>query len=237
MATYNGARFVRQQIDSILPQLSNGDELIVVDDASTDNTVEIVREYRDDRIRLTQNSQNVGVVKTFERALELALGDLIFLADQDDLWDPEKVSIFRREFLTHPEAAIIVSDARVIDADGRTLGTWNDRLPFSPGLATNLLKNRYVGCLMAFRRDLLSSCLPFPPRVPMHDSWLGLMGRFRGKTLFIPKCLVSYRRHPSTVTTGKHAGFLRMLRWRLTLFRHLILRTTSGLIRSRHDEK
>lgn len=228
MATYNGAKFVRQQIESILPQLGATDEVIIVDDASTDETVEIIHQLRDGRIHLVQNARNEGVVKAFERALQLATGDLIFLADQDDLWDATKVATLRREFDRDPKTTLLVSDATMIDADGNVLGRWSERRPFSSGLVTNLIRNRFVGCLMAFRRRLLDASLPFPPDIPMHDAWIGLMGHFCGRTRSVPQCLVSYRRHGATVTTGKHADFFTMLRWRVTLIRHLLVRANSG---------
>lgn len=92
MATYNGAEFVTEQIASILPQLAPGDEIVIVDDASTDDTLEVISRIDDPRIRLVRNEVNLGYVHTFERALATTRGEVIFLSDQDDEWFPERVS-------------------------------------------------------------------------------------------------------------------------------------------------
>jgi hypothetical protein len=223
MAAYNGALFIQEQIASIMPQLEDADELIVVDDASGDNTVAIVEGFCDPRIRVLRHPSNCGVVATFERALGEARGETIFLSDQDDIWRPEKVAVCREYFDSHPDVSLVLSDAEIIDGSGRVVeATWMAKGGFRDGILPNLIRNRYLGCVMAFRRNLLSSCLPFPPDLPMHDWWIGIVNRLGGKAALIPQVLMSYRRHAENVTTGQHAPLLRMLWWRWSLGRNLL---------------
>jgi glycosyltransferase involved in cell wall biosynthesis len=225
MAAYNGALFIEEQIASILPQLSSSDELLIVDDASEDDTPRIVLSFRDDRIKLLRNNQNRGVIRSFERALASCRGDLIFLSDQDDLWRPNKVETFRRFFAANPAITLALSDARVIDQDGREISaSWTGDKGFRPGLMRNLLKNRYHGCAMAFRKTVLRRCLPFPPRIPMHDMWIGLTNEVFGRTGFIGETLFSYRRHGANATGEKHAAIGQMIRWRWNLAASLFAR-------------
>jgi len=152
MATYNGERFVTAQLQSILAQLGPGDEVVIVDDASTDNTVALIRNFRDDRIRLLANCKNSGVLKSFERALGEARGDHLFFSDQDDVWLPGKVDSVIAEF-GKTGALAIVTDAIVVDHDGNTLHesyfAWRGS---GPGLLKNFHKNTFLGCCMALRQ-------------------------------------------------------------------------------------
>ena len=100
MATYNGARYLRQQLESIFSQLAPEDEIVIVDDASQDATCAIVMEFKDARVRLLRNPRNVGVLGSFERAIRNTTGDVIFLSDQDDVWRGDKVRKFRAAFWT-----------------------------------------------------------------------------------------------------------------------------------------
>src|SRR5438105_4213535 len=117
MATYNGARFLKAQLESILRQLGPGDELIVVDDQSGDSSREIVESFQDARLSLYINDRNLGPVRTFERALTLSSGDVVFFSDQDDLWLEGKVAVCAQALKDSGKAAV-VSDAKVVDEDG-----------------------------------------------------------------------------------------------------------------------
>ena len=225
MATYNGSRFIKQQISSILEQTARVDEIIIVDDASSDNTVDILKSLCDARFMLLQNQINIGVVRSFERSIMHATGDLIFLCDQDDIWRPDKVELFKQLFASHPDITIVISDANVIDEHGKKVReSWFGFPRFIPGLLANLRRNRYTGCLLALRKSVLAYCLPIPPRVPMHDMWIGILCQLYGKVGYLPEPLVSYRRHRDNVTSEKHASFLQMATWRFWLFWELAKR-------------
>ena len=221
MATYNGERYVAQQLSSILVQLDEKDEIVIMDDASTDETCRRIRALGDPRIRLVEHGNNRGVLRTFEDALRHASGDVIFLSDQDDIWVHDKVSTVMRALAEHPEVALVASDTALIDEDGKLTAEsyFRPRGEFKPGFWANWVRNRYGGCTLAFRAELLNDILPFPHRRDtLHDIWIGIRNSLSGHgTLYIDKPLVLNRRHESTATGRKRLGILRKLRGRLGL--------------------
>jgi glycosyltransferase involved in cell wall biosynthesis len=237
MAAHNGSRYIHEQIASILPQLGKRDELIVVDDASGDNTTALIESFGDGRVRVMRNVQNVGAVRSFERAVQLASGDIIFLSDQDDIWHSDKVRAFITRFAADPTVTLVIGNGELIDADGRPLG---ERIysngSFATGVLANLLKNRYQGAAMAFRREVAEVALPFPKGIPMHDSWIGLVNAIIGKAAYLDEPLLLYRRHGSNSTVGKHGPIPRMLAQRWTLARELACRA-GRLVRARRELK
>jgi glycosyltransferase involved in cell wall biosynthesis len=224
MATYNGERFISEQIVSILPQLKREDELVVVDDCSTDRSVPIIESFQDTRIVLLRNQQNCGVLKAFERALCNASGQVIFLADQDDVWRADKVEKTISLFRARPDVSLVQSGIEIIDAVGNISAVKNLKLKrFKAGLLHNLISNSYQGSAMAFRRSILQYCLPFPDDIPMHDMWIGIINEFVGKAEFIDEPLLYFRRHGRNVSPHRHAPFFQMLRWRWSLVKNLAL--------------
>ncbi|HEX4007830.1 MAG TPA: glycosyltransferase family 2 protein [Acidobacteriaceae bacterium] len=225
MAAWNSARFIREQIASILPQLGEHDELVIVDDASQDDTCAIIESFCDARLRVVRQERNLGVVRSFAHALEEARGDIVFLADHDDIWRADKVEKFLQLFREHPEVTVAMSDLVVIDASGTVVSEprFGDK-KFHAGLLRNLVRNRYQGSAMAFRRSVLQRCLPFPADIPMHDQWIGLVNQFRGRTGFIPEPLLFYRRHGANESPSTHAAWGKMLRWRWAMLKNLVLR-------------
>lgn len=192
IATYNGSQFIKEQIDSILPQLGREDEIIISDDSSTDNTLEIVRSYNDKRIRIFSDNKFHSPIFNFENALKHAKGDYIFLSDQDDVWMDNKVEKMMEAL---QQFSLVVSDCYVVDKDCNIICNSFFKERPTTGILKNLIKNNYLGCCMAFRKELLSKALPFPKRIAMHDIWLGLCGALFYDTAFIPDKLIMYRRH------------------------------------------
>jgi GT2 family glycosyltransferase len=223
MATYNGERFIHDQLASILAQLQNEDEVVVVDDASSDGTVAIVENFCEERIRLIRQPSNRGIVATFGRALEEARGELIFLADQDDIWRADKVAKIKGLFSADPELSLVQSDCSIIDADGSVIAERQvESKGFYAGALQNLLRNLYQGSTMAFRRSILEYCLPIPADIPMHDMWIGIVNQFVGKAAFINEPLICYRRHGKNESPEKHAPLAQMIRWRWVVIKNLI---------------
>lgn len=202
MATCNGERYIRRQLATILPQLAADDELVIADDSSEDGTLAIITEFNDPRIRLFSGNTFRNPVKNFEFALKQAGGTILVLADQDDVWLPNKLSIVRDSFARQPERPyLIVLDARVVDEHEQELfPSVLAKIKAGPGFVKNLVNNRYIGCCMAFSSDLLERALPFPACVPMHDMWLGQLCERIGTTEFIPEVTMLYRRHDSSQT-------------------------------------
>jgi glycosyltransferase involved in cell wall biosynthesis len=207
MAAFQGEKFICAQLQSILRQLSADDEVIVVDDCSSDGTRDVVRSLRDPRILLVEHARNRGVTKTFEEALGRATGDIIFLSDQDDVWADDKVRAVLDIFQTDSEVMVVASDAALIDQCGKLLGRsyYETRGRFRSGLFSNLIRCKFLGCTMAFRSELLEKVLPFPGKFKvMHDLWIGSVNALRrGRTFYLDQNLVFYRRHSGAVTAGK----------------------------------
>lgn len=160
IATYNGEKFIKQQLTSILEQLAPADEIIVSDDNSKDNTRNIIEELNDGRIKIIDGPGMGSPTKNFEQALKHAKGDYIFLADQDDVWKEGKVSICMKYLKDY---CCVVSDATVTDGDLKETSSSFFRLNNTKyGKWYNLLlKNGYLGCCMAFRKELLNAAIPF----------------------------------------------------------------------------
>ena len=202
MATFNGARFVERQIATILEQLAPEDELVVSDDSSADDTVAIVRAFADPRIRILDGNAFRSPLGNFEHAIRQARGDTIVLADQDDVWLDNKLPLVRELFSGEVRRPyLVVLDAEIVDEGEHPLEpSVLAKLHAGPGLLKNLWTNRYLGCCMAFSRDLLDVALPFPEGVGMHDIWLGQLCERVGTTAFVPVVTMRYRRHAGTAT-------------------------------------
>lgn len=226
MAAYNGERYITAQLQSILSQLAEEDEVIVVDDASTDGTRERVRSLQDSRIRLIEHQRNLGVVRSFEDAIRAASNGILFLSDQDDLWVPDKVSTVLQQFQDNPSVTLVASDAAPIDQDGNSISEsyFAAKGRFRPGLFANLIRNSYIGCTLAFRASCVSEFLPFPHGYDvLHDIWIGVRNSLScGQTVFIDQPLILYRRHPDTLTGRKNLTLARRIRVRFHLLLALI---------------
>lgn len=206
MAAYNGAKYIEQQLRSVLDQLSDEDEVVIVDDGSQDETVQLIEQMDDARIKLLLHGSNRGVVETFEDALRCASGEFLFLCDDDDIWPEGKVRRFLSAFAENPAAAIVISGVRVIDEDGASVAASPFRRRFVPGFWKNVIRNHYQGSAMAMRASLLGQILPFPKsRWFVHDAWIGTRAELLGsRIVFIDEELLLYRRHSQNVTR-KHS--------------------------------
>lgn len=225
IATYNGERYLREQLDSILPQLSEGDEIVISDDGSTDHTVEIIKSYQSEKIILLENHASKSPVSNFENALRHAKNEVIFLADQDDVWENDKVRIMLEHLKSYQ---LVISDASIIDSEGTMTAASFFKLNGSrPGLLKNLMRNSYIGCTMAFDRTILRHALPFPEETPMHDWWIGLVAELFGKVYFCEMSLVRYRRHAdnASASAGRSPNtFIEKLKMRYHLVLNLVRR-------------
>lgn len=198
MATYNGGKYIKEQIDSILPQLGENDEIVVSDDGSKDDTCAIIDSYNDSRITLFHNEGKHGFIGNFENALRRCNGDYIFLSDQDDFWKPNKVASVMKQLRDY---SLVIHDAEIVDGEGVSKGyTYYSSMHHSSLFLMNLWKTRWLGCCMAFRREVLNYCLPFPSKIEGHDYWIGMMGMLKFKYLFMPDVLMCYRRHGDNVS-------------------------------------
>jgi glycosyltransferase involved in cell wall biosynthesis len=230
MAVYNGERYLEEQLRSILVQLGDDDEVIIVDDRSADRSMQLVKNMADPRVVLLQNELNIGPIATFERAIGASKGRHIFLSDQDDIWQSNKVKRTLQVFAS-TNCLLVVSDARVVDAERRVLNESLFSLRQSgPGFWRNLYKNGFVGCCMAIRSDAKEIFLPFPTPISMYDQWIGLCTTVAGRVHFIDDALIDYRRHRRNVTHLTHGSFGSMIGKRIIFFRLIVLRISRILL-------
>jgi glycosyltransferase involved in cell wall biosynthesis len=224
MATYNGEKYIEAQLNSILCQLDKDDEIVISDDGSTDKTLEIVRSYQESRIKILHNTKRGGVIGNFENALTKANGEYIFLADQDDVWEENKVRVCLKNL---EDCDVVVSDCAIVDADLKIITpSFFQKNNTRKGFLNNLYHNSYIGCCMAFRRTVLQKCLPFPKHIPMHDTWMGFVAELCYTTRFIPQVLVLYRRHGNNITPTSQPsqyGMLKKIAFRWNLIRYIPL--------------
>ncbi len=208
MATYNGARYVREQLASILNQGRLPEQIVVSDDHSSDDTIAIVREVLADfpgEVVVVSNPGERGVVANFSHALSFVSTELVALSDQDDLWHPDKLEAMTSAFAARSELTLLHTDARLVDAAGVVQhGTLLQTLSMSSaerraeheGRAfTVLLRRNFVtGATTLFRRTLLDSALPVPEGW-LHDEWLAFVAAATGVVDFLELPLIDYRQH------------------------------------------
>ncbi len=224
IATYNGERYIRQQIESIVCQLNVDDEIIVSDDGSTDGTLDIVKGIGDKRIKIIEGPGRKSPILNFECALKASKGDFIFLSDQDDVWKPDKVEICMKWLKTYH---CVVSDAEVTDNRLKLLyPSLYAIMQVRQGRIYNTIwKNGYTGCCMAFRRNVLEASLPFPKNIPMHDIWIGNVAAYKYNVILIPDRLIHFRRHENTIScNGKGSKFTiwQQMKFRLNIIKNII---------------
>ena len=230
MATYHGEKYREVQINSILSNISDKDEFIISDDGRDESFLNsLLREKEQGKPFIPLEGPGKGVVKNFEHAVRHAKGDIIFLADQDDVWTIDKVEKVM-ECFQNPECILVLHDADLIDENGRQIEESFYAIRGSrPGIMKNIWKNSYIGCCMAFRRELLEYALPFPKsKILLHDMWLGLVAEQHGKVEFIEDKLLHYRRHGSNVSDMEHFPIYKMIYKRLYACVALIIRRIRG---------
>lgn len=202
LATYNGERFLREQIDSLLSQTYPNIEIVAVDDCSSDSSIEILNEYFRNHKNFTvhRNETNLGYVKTFEKGIRLSQGSVVSLCDQDDVWEQEKISKTMNALLEN-ESVAAYCDSLLIDCDGHSLNlkisdvknlcAYKNSIPFFIG-------NCVSGHACLFTREFANEIMPFPNDV-IHDWWIAFNATLREKLSYVKEPLVRYRQHAANV--------------------------------------
>ncbi len=226
LATCNGQRFLRDQLNSFLSQTRRPDELVVCDDRSNDQTPGILTEFCELApfpVRIIQNERRLGIIKNFEQAVGLCGGDVIFLSDQDDSWAPEKLARHETVYLCHPDVGLVFSNGEVVDEALAPLGyTLYDTFGVHPrrqramnaGYALDQLVkcSRVTGCTLSFRADCRDILLPLSG-LWLHDEWISLIMSSIARVRSLPETLIRYRRHHTqAVGAIDPANFDRALR-------------------------
>lgn len=260
MAVYNGERFIQEQLDSFVHQTRLPDELVVSDNASTDRTVEILRDFASQApfpVRIFINDRNLGVSKNFERAIRECIGDIIFLSDCDDVWYSSKIARMEAAFEADPTVGVVICDADMVDGRLQPLGrtAWQNlgtRISvrqiqkIADGRA-RFLKQCFLtqGNCLAFRSRLRSVFMPLPSsewfRKGWHDYFIAwsivYSGAANPRAINTP--LVAWRRHAQSISAMPEAKLFRRLSWRLAGFRQhpskILLPVLQSVERARWD--
>ncbi|MDP1725758.1 MAG: glycosyltransferase family 2 protein [Bacteroidota bacterium] len=225
IATYNGEKYIAEQLRTILNQLNSEDEIIISDDSSTDNTIGIINSFNDKRIIIYPNQKFNSPIFNFEHAISKAKNHYIFLSDQDDLWVEGRVESMKQML---SEYDVVVCDHSIIDENGNIiLKSYFEIIHAGPGVIKNLLKSTYFGCCMAFNRRILEIALPFPKHIPMHDIWIALVADLFYRTKFIDFPYTLYRKHSGNTSTASELksnfSFMKKLTFRINTLRYLPL--------------
>jgi len=224
IATYNGEKYIFEQLTSILSQISENDEVIISDDGSTDKTIEIISSINDNRIRIFHHQKehlfkyklvrNMNYAsQNFEHALLQCKGDFIFLADQDDIWKQNKVSTCLKQLETHD---LVYHNYSEINDHGEIIKQFHfdNEIPVKSTLVSNYFRLPFAGCCMAFKSNVLKYILPFPHRTITHDQWIGLSVYKKGKLKYIQEPLINRRFHSSNSSMyNRNENILTKLRY------------------------
>jgi glycosyltransferase involved in cell wall biosynthesis len=207
MCTYNGQKFLPEQLDSFLAQTRRPDELVVCDDGSTDRTVKILEKFKAKApfpVRVFINEQNLGFRRNFEKALTLCREDLIAFSDQDDIWLPEKLQEVEQVFMKYPDAGYVFHDALVVDENLNFLGfslwdyygfSFQSTKHFPTGEFTKYCLNRVIlGATITMKAKLRDYLLPLPDHWA-HDTWVSFAGSLIMEVIALPKKLNKYRQY------------------------------------------
>ncbi|MCQ2584361.1 MAG: glycosyltransferase [Treponema sp.] len=233
IAAYNGEKYLKLQLVSILDQLSNNDEIIISDDGSTDRTLEVIEEINDSRIKVFSHKSDRSlltaplgnytiVAKNFENALLHANGDFIFMSDQDDLWEKNRISTCINALNKY---SLVMTNYKVIDKNDKIKsGAAYKVSPIYNNICFNIIRSRFMCCCLAFRRELLCYAVPFPYNLQSCEQWLGNIATKYGRIKFLKNTYHLYRRHGANVseTTGKSRNTLKQkLGFRYLLYKQL----------------
>ena len=202
LATYNGEKYIKEQLDSILNQTYKNIRIIISDDCSKDETQEILKEYenKDSRIELHMHEKNSGVVKNIEYLLKQVKSKYYMLSDQDDVWLPEKIEK-SLETLVQNNADLVFGDLEVVDKDLKTIyPSFGDFMLIHKYINSNRLNYIYncvTGCTVLAKKETIEKIVPLPQKSKylIHDHWIGLMTSIYGKIAYMPEKYIKYRQH------------------------------------------
>ena len=209
LCTYNGSKFLREQLQSLANQTLQPFEVVIADDCSTDETLSIIHEFDNIlNIKVFINETPLKVTKNFEKAVSLCFGDIILMCDQDDIWHDDKLAKISQYFQQNPTQLAVFSDANLVNEKGISLNKnfWSAVRFLEPQIQQfkdrNVVElllagNRTAGCMMAFRKELVAKIIPFPTHIPLmiHDNWITIVVAMLDSLGIIEEKLISYRQH------------------------------------------
>lgn len=199
LATYNGEKYLEEQIESIINQDYKEWNLTIRDDNSSDKTKEMIEEYskKYSNIKIIKDKNgNLGYKKNFEELLKRATGDIIFLCDQDDIWYKNKISVCLKYLQDYK---LIHHNAKIIYEKNKQEGELFKINSYNYGIK-NFMYPAFTGCCMVFKKEILDYVLPIPKGYPGHDTWIGLLAMFHKDIYYLDIPLITYRRHDSNTS-------------------------------------
>lgn len=222
LCTYNGSKFLREQLQSLANQTLPPFEVVITDDCSTDDTISVIKEFSNVlNIKVFVNDSPLKVTKNFEKAISLCSGDIILMCDQDDIWHADKLVKIDAYFQENPLQLAVFCDADLVDESGVSLDKsfWSvvrfhepqiQQFKYGNSVEILLAGNRSAGCMMAFRKELMEKIIPFPTHIPLmiHDNWITIVAAMLDKIGLIEEKLNFYRQHSfqQIGTQAKEAG-------------------------------
>ncbi|MCR5272290.1 MAG: glycosyltransferase [Lachnospiraceae bacterium] len=226
MATYNGEKYIKEQLESILKNLKSGDEIVISDDGSCDDTIKIIENMDFCGVeKKIVKGPGFGIKQNIGNAIKYATGDVIFLADQDDVWTDDKVLTVMPYF--ERGAHLVVHDAKVMNHDltEAIMPSFFEYRGCGSGFLKNMIKNRYMGCCMAITSEVAKKIIPIPDNIEMHDWWIGVLCDIHyGDTYFIENKLLLYRRHEKNVSDFSHNSLPVMVKNRCVFLNEILKR-------------
>lgn len=227
ICTYNGCKFIEEQLNSIIGQTIKPDEIILSDDGSKDNTFEIAKQILSNsgiEYKLIKNENKHGVVGNFTNAISQCSGDIVFTSDQDDCWLPNKIERISAEFKKDDQCMMVFTDAHTTDANLNPNGSLWDSISFNDLWQARYMNNPFdvlftknvvTGATMAFRKKIFTDSLPMPEdSICLHDYWLALVAPLYGKTVCLKEKLIYYRLHGNNVVGAKKLTIVQKIkRW------------------------
>lgn len=228
LCTFNGERYLSQQLESLLSQTRLPEQIVILDDLSRDNSWAILERFADRAtscgilVDLRLNPENLGYVRNFEYALNLADGEVIFLCDQDDVWNADKIERITSEFEARPSLRLIHTDAELVDENGLAIGCGLfEALELSKREINDVHENRAfdvlirrsiaTGATMAIRRELLDDALPFPDHW-VHDEWLAVVASLLSGMDCLESRFIDYRQHAFNQIGVSRRSFIDKIR-------------------------
>ncbi len=226
LATYNGAQYLEEQLNSYIDQTRKPDEIVVCDDCSTDGTLSVLKNFRKKApfpVKINQNLTNKGTVASFANAVNGCSGDFIFFSDHDDVWLENKIEVMMRAFEGDPSVGLVFCDAEVVDENLNSLdckfweSVWFDKSSQDKvrnGEAFSVFLNHIVvaGMSAAFRAEYRPLVLPMPDLSDGYDGWVALLIAAVANIALVDRCLVHYRVHGGNQVGVRTLSFWEQLR-------------------------
>lgn len=217
LALYNGEKYITEQIDSILSQLDHiEDELIIIDDCSSDSSVEIINSYNSSYIHLYQNDRNIGYIKTFEKAICISKNSVVFLSDHDDIWVEGRLNKMYDK-LQEADNWLVCSNFETFNNKGESVVRFKTKLiqskpeKFTRNILSIFKGNiAYFGCTMAFRKELKNYIIPFPDYIDAHDLWISMTGNVLKKVVHLEDITILHRIHDNNTSFVQRDFYKKM---------------------------